>query len=98
MSVRKASVLELATAAYDLDASVMRGRLIQIAGWKLDDHGRGCGGLACPNMEGQEIVLIAASMDDTREVSPRTCPRCGREYTGAYCPHCREARLRLRGR
>jgi hypothetical protein len=97
MSVRKASVLELATAAYDLDANVMRGRLtkspdgswritgVDVAGWLA-------------KLDGQEIVLIAASLDDTREVSPRTCPRCGREYTGAYCPHCREARLRLRGR
>ena len=29
MSVRKASVLELATAAYDLDASVTRGHSIE---------------------------------------------------------------------
>ena len=97
MSVRKASVLELATAAYDLDASVIRGRLVKspdgswtIAGVGIDDW--------LAKYEGQEIVLIAASMDDSREVSPRTCTRCGREYTGAYCPHCREARLRLRGR
>ena len=97
MSVRKASVLELATAAYDLDATVLRGRLTQAADgtWTV-------GGIEVlrriGSLEGQEIVLIAASLDDTREVSPRTCPRCGREYTGAYCPHCREARLRLRGR
>ena len=97
MSVRKASVLELATAAYDLDATVLRGRLTQAADgtWTV-------GGVEVLRrigpLEGQEIVLIAASLDDTREVSPRTCPRCGREYTGAYCPHCREARLRLRGR
>ncbi len=31
MSVRKASVLELATAAYDLDATVLRGRLTRSA-------------------------------------------------------------------
>lgn len=97
MSVRKASVLELATAAYDLDATVLRGRLTQAADgtWTV-------GGIEVLRrigpLEGQEIVLIAASLDDTREVSPRTCPRCGRDYTGAYCPHCREARLRLRGR
>jgi hypothetical protein len=97
MSVRKASVLELATAAYDLDASVMRGPL-----HKLPD-----GSWAVAEMdivtwlskyEGQEIVLIAASLDDKRDVPPRTCPRCGREYVGAYCPHCHEARMRLRGR
>ena len=97
MSVRKASVLELATAAYDLDASVMRGRLTRTLDGSWTITGVGVEGWLA-KYEGQEIVLIAASMDDTREVSPRTCPRCGREYTGAYCPHCREARLRLRGR
>jgi len=95
--VRKASVLELATAAYDLDANVLRGRLIKSpdGAWTITGVD-----LAAwlAKLEGQEIVLIAASMDDSREVSPRSCPRCGREYTGAYCPHCREARLRLRGR
>jgi len=97
MSARKASVLELATAAYDLDAHVARGRLAQT----LDGHWT-VGGVdvnkLLAQMDGQEIVLIAASLDDSRTVSPRTCSRCGREYTGAFCPHCREARLRLRGR
>jgi hypothetical protein len=97
MSVRKASVLELATAAYDLDASVIRGRLAKSPDGSWTITGVGIDGWLA-KYEGQEIVLIAASMDDSREVSPRTCPRCGREYTGAYCPHCREARLRLRGR
>ena len=97
MSVRKASVLELATAAYDLDASVIRGRLVKSPDGNWTITGVVIGDWLA-KYDGQEIVLIAASMDDSREVSPRTCPRCGREYTGAYCPHCREARLRLRGR
>ncbi len=96
MSIRKASVLELATAAYDLDASVARGRLARRSDgtWAID--GRAIHEWLA-RYEGQEIVLIAASLDDSREVSIRTCPRCGREYQGAYCPHCHEARLRLRG-
>ncbi len=97
MSVRKASVLELATAAYDLDASVTRGHLFRSpdGAWMVSGVD-----LAAwlSKFEGQEIVLIAASLDDKREVAPRTCPRCGREFVGAYCPHCREARIRLRGR
>jgi hypothetical protein len=97
MSVRKASVLELATAAYDLDAKVLRGRLSKSAGGTWTVSGTDVADWLA-KLDGQEIVLIAASLDDSREVLPRTCPRCGREYTGAYCPHCREARLRLRGR
>jgi hypothetical protein len=97
MSVRKASVLELATAAYDLDASVARGQL-----HKLPDGSWAVAGTDIvtwlSQYEGQQIVLIAASLDDKRDVPPRTCPRCGREYVGAYCPHCHEARMRLRGR
>jgi hypothetical protein len=97
MSVRKASVLELATAAYDLDANVIRGRLTKLPDGSWTITGVDVAGWLA-KLDGQEIVLIAASLDDTREVSPRTCPLCGRDYTGAYCPHCREARLRLRGR
>ena len=97
MSIRKASVLELATAAYDLDARVARGHLA-----KSLDGTWTVGGVSLADwlaqFEGQEVVLIAASLDDTRSVETRTCPRCGREYMGAFCPNCREARLRLRGR
>jgi hypothetical protein len=96
MSVRKASVLELATAAYDLDAIVLRGRLTRSPDGKWIIGGVDMSARLVP-MEGQEIVVIVASLDDTRTVETRTCPRCGREYTGAFCPNCREARLRLRG-
>ena len=97
MSVRKASILELATAAYELDASVTRGRLSRLPDgtWALD-HASIHEWLA--RFEGEEIVLIAASLDDPRVVPTRTCPRCGNEYQGAYCPQCHEARMRLRGR
>lgn len=97
MSIRKASVLELATAAYDLDASVIRGRLTRRTDgtWVVD--GRPVNDWLAA-FEAQQVVLIAASLDDSREVPTRTCPRCGREYQGAYCPHCHEARMRLRGR
>ena len=97
MTVRKASVMELATAAYDLDASVTRGRLVKspAGGWTIAGIDIAAW---LSKYEGQEIVLIAASLDDTRTVEERTCPRCGREYTGAFCLHCREARLRLRGK
>jgi hypothetical protein len=97
MSVRKASVLELATAAYDLEASVTRGHLHRSPDGKWTVSGMDVAAWLA-QYEGQEIVLIAASLDDKREVQPRTCPQCGREYVGAYCPNCHEARMRLRGR
>ena len=97
MSLRKATVLEMASAAYDMDASVKRGVLLKtddgrwtMMGEDLDawlDH-----------FAGQEIVLIAASLTDDRPIDPRTCRTCGREYHGLECPHCRDARIRLRGR
>jgi hypothetical protein len=97
MSIRRASVLELATAAYELDATVLRGRLTKTpeGSWTVG----GVDALArLAQFEGQELVVILASLDDTRAVETRICPRCGREYAGAFCPNCREARLRLRGR
>jgi hypothetical protein len=97
MSARKASVLELATAAYDLEASVTRGHLHRSTEGKWTVSGADVEAWLA-QYEGQEIVLIAASLDDKREVQPRTCPQCGREYVGAYCPHCHGARMRLRGR
>ena len=96
MSLRKASVLDMATAAYELDASVKRGVLQQVEGrWTvmgadIDDWLR--------QFDGQEVVLIAASLSDDRPLAPRTCGTCGRDFVGIECPHCREVRIRLRGR
>jgi hypothetical protein len=97
MSLRKATVLEMASAAYDMDASVKRGVLLKDAGghWSIggEDLTEWLGHFAS-----QEIVLIAASLSDDRPIDPRTCRTCGREYYGLECPHCRDARIRLRGR
>jgi hypothetical protein len=96
MSLRKASVLEMATAAYELDASVKRGVLRKVEGhWTvmgddIDDW--------LKRFDGQEVVLIAASLSDERPLEARTCRTCGREYVGLECLHCRDARIRLRGR
>jgi hypothetical protein len=96
MSLRKATVLEMASAAYDMDASVKRGVLLK------DDDGRWTIGDEdltewLDHFDAQEIVLIAASLSDDRPIDPRTCRTCGREYYGLECPHCRDARIRLRG-
>lgn len=96
MSLRKAAVLDLATAAYEIDAEVRRGILRKADGhWTI-------GGLDVDEwlsrFEGHEAVMIAASLSDDRPIDARTCSRCGREFVGIECPHCREARIRLRGR
>ncbi len=97
MSLRKASVLELATAAYELEARVLRGPLHRDAEgrWRI-------GETAVEEWlaagEGQEVVLILASLSEETPLAPRVCRTCGREYVGWDCPHCREVRRRLRGR
>jgi hypothetical protein len=93
--MRKASVLELATAAYELDAAVKRGILQRVEG-RLTIMGDDLE-TVLKRFEDQEIVLIAASLNDDRPIDPRVCRTCGREYYGYECPHCRDARVRLRG-
>ena len=96
MSMRKANVLDMATAAYEMDAAVKRGVLQRVEG-RLTIMGEDLDSVL-KRFEGQEIVLIAASLNDERPVDPRVCRTCGREYFGNECPHCRDARMRLRGR
>jgi hypothetical protein len=96
MSVRKASVLELATYAYELEAGVMRGVLEKTAdgSWAVD--GAPIEKWLAP-YEGKQIVFIAASLEDDRPMKEKVCRTCGREYQGVECPHCRQVRKRLRG-
>jgi hypothetical protein len=95
---RKASIRELASAAYELDSGVVEGRLRRGA-----ENGRWMVGNVGLNewlagYDGQEIVLIVASLDDDRPLPSKVCRTCGTDYRGGECPRCREARIRLRGR
>ena len=95
---RKASVRELASAAYELDSGVVEGRLRRGA-----ENGRWMVGNVGLNewlagYDGQEIVLIVASLDDDRPLPSKVCRTCGTDYKGVECPRCREVRIRLRGR
>jgi hypothetical protein len=96
MSIRKATVLELATYAYELEAGVLRGVLEkdENGAWTID-------GTAIDewlaSYQGQSMVVIAASLEDDRPMRNNTCRTCGREYVGVTCPHCRRVRRRLRG-
>jgi hypothetical protein len=94
---RKASIRELASAAYELDSGVIEGALRRgddgdwtIGNAKLNDW--------LARYTDQNVVLIVASLDDERPVPLKICRTCGSEYASAECPRCREARIRLRGR
>lgn len=94
--IRRAIVLKLAAAAYEMDLDVVRGLLHR------DEQGQWCVGerpldawLAA--REGEELVLVLGSLEDERAVEVRTCRTCGRDYADLECPHCRERRIRLRG-
>ncbi len=95
---RRASIRELASAAYELDSGVVEGRLYRSA-----EDGRWMVNNVQLNewlarYDGQEIVVIVASLEDDRPIPPKVCRTCGTEYVGIECPRCREARIRLRGR
>lgn len=45
--------------------------------------------------EGREVILIVLPLEEPGNTK-QVCRTCGREYTGLECPHCREARRRLR--
>ena len=95
---RKASIRELASAAYELDSGVVEGRLHRSAEdgrWMVNDAKLN---EWLARYDGREIVLIVASLEDDRPIPPKVCRTCGSEYRGIECPRCREARIRLRGR
>ncbi|HEY4691522.1 MAG TPA: hypothetical protein VIK33_19595 [Anaerolineae bacterium] len=95
MSLRKAAVLDLASAAYEVDAEVKRGILKKIDGhWRVADREVS---EWLDRFDGHEVIVIVASLSDDRPVEPQICRTCGREFVGIECPHCRAARVRLRG-
>ena len=96
MSLRKAAVLDLASAAYEVDAEVKRGVLKRVDGrWTVSDQEMSDW---LSRFEGHEVVLIAASLSAEKPIEPRVCLTCGHDFVGVECPHCRAARIRLRGR
>lgn len=96
MSIRKATVLELATHAYELEAGVLRGVLERMPDGSWEINGTAIEEWLAP-YKGKEIVFIAASLEDDRPMKDKVCRTCGRDYQGVECPHCREVRRRLRG-
>lgn len=95
---RKASIRDLACGAYELGSSVVEGRLRRdpdsgewlVGGKSLDAW--------LARYDGEEVLLIATSLDDDRPMPMKVCRTCGTEFRGIECPRCREIRIRLRGR
>ncbi|MDX1662890.1 MAG: hypothetical protein R3272_03790 [Candidatus Promineifilaceae bacterium] len=95
--MRRAVILKLAAAAYEMDLDVNTGVLQQ------DEKGRWQIGERdllewLSAYAGEEIVLVMGSLDDEAPIAVRTCRTCGRDYTDLECPTCRANRIRLRGR
>jgi rubrerythrin len=96
--IPRAKALKLASAAHEMGAEALRGRLerneagrwmvgyIEIESW-LSRHA------------GLEIVLAVAAIDDAAAPAyKRVCRTCGDEFEGPACPRCETVRRRLRGR
>lgn len=95
-AIRRATILKLASAAYEMQLDVMNGVVSQDANgqWYVGGHDLTTWLAA---HKGQEMVLVLGSLDDERPVETRTCRTCGRDYTDVECPYCRANRIRLRG-
>ena len=98
MTIPKSDAQELAIRAHEMGASVLRGslqRLDEQRGWAVGNiHLRDW----LARYVGRDLILIALAIGEERDSPTSTCGTCGREYSGSHCPHCREARERLRGR
>jgi hypothetical protein len=95
---RKASIRELASGAYELGSSVVEGQLRrdpESGGWMVGETPLDAW---LAKYMGEEILLIATSLDDDRPMPLKVCRTCGTEFRGIECPRCREIRIRLRGR
>lgn len=94
--ISKSDAQELASQAIDMGAGALRGVLHrgEAGEWIVGntDMNTWLG-----RYEGFELILLAVPIGEGRTPDMKTCRTCGREYEGDVCPHCQEARKRLRG-
>ncbi len=95
--IRKAAARRLAASAYEMGMEQMSGVVQQdeAGDWFVGNQSLEAW---LSDQQGNEAVLILASLIDDRPVQPRTCRTCGRDYMEVECPTCRANRIRLRGR
>lgn len=97
MTLSKSEARRLAKNAAEMDARILRGVLtIGPDGAKVEETDV-LEWLA--QHVDSELVLIAAPVASSilAENEVKSCPTCGRDYTGDACLHCKEVRARLRG-
>ncbi|HUM37737.1 MAG TPA: hypothetical protein PLQ85_12770 [Anaerolineae bacterium] len=96
-AIRKADIRRLATEVYNLEGRTLEGILrrdpvdgkLNINGVSLEEW--------LARDENKEVSLLLIPAESEHPMETQTCNTCGRQYTGASCPHCREVRYRLRG-
>lgn len=95
-AIRRAAILKLASAAYEMKLDVMNGQIHQTEDgrWHIGGHDLNS---FLERHRGEELVMVLGLLDDDQPVEIRTCRTCGRDYTDLECPYCRANRIRLRG-
>lgn len=96
-AIRKADIRRLTTEAFKLDGRSLEGVLrrdtingrLSINGVAIEEW--------LARDENKEVSLLLIPGESDRPLETQTCNTCGREYSGASCPYCREVRYRLRG-
>jgi hypothetical protein len=97
MTLSKANALRLANRAMEDGALVWRGSLAQGEDGQFSIGGRNFSEWLSQHA-GQEVIVVLGRIDASAQTQLRQCSRCGRDYEGIECPHCSQARARLRGR
>jgi hypothetical protein len=97
MTFSKANALRLANRAMEDGAVVWRGSLAQDADGQFTIGDRNLSEWLS-RYAGQEVIVVLGRIDAGAQTQLRQCSACGRDYEGAECPHCSQARARLRGR
>lgn len=95
-NLRRAAILKLAANAHEMDMDVLQGKVV-ISAETISIGGQDLIRWA-QQLVGQEIVLVAGSLADDRQITTRTCRKCGRDYAALECDYCARQRKRIRGR
>ena len=97
MTISKANALRLANRAMEDGAMVWRGPLAQGQDGQITVGDRNLSEWLS-RYAGQEVIIVFGRIEAGAQTQLRQCTACGRDYEGLECPHCSQARARLRGR